>query len=127
MEETDKDWIMMRMVGGWVFLLVPAHPGSTGQRAVKRLSLLFWHQKTTVPGVSCGIVYMILHLSLSVEHWWQMDGWTGRRRQLIPALADVAQVKTNDSNQGKDSLLKQWRKKTGKMPTTVGSWAFAVV
>ena len=32
--------MMMRMVGGWVFLLVPAHPGSPGQRAVKRLLLL---------------------------------------------------------------------------------------
>ena len=32
--------MMIRMVGGWMFLLVPAHPGSPGQRAVKRLSLL---------------------------------------------------------------------------------------
>jgi len=39
MEEADKDWMMIRMVGGWVFLLVPAHPGSPGQRAVKRLLL----------------------------------------------------------------------------------------
>ena len=35
-----KDWMMIRMVGGWVFLLVPAHPGSPGQRAGKRLLLL---------------------------------------------------------------------------------------
>jgi len=42
MEEGDKDWMMIRMVGGWVFLLVPAHPGSPGQRAVKRLLLLLW-------------------------------------------------------------------------------------
>jgi len=40
MEVADKDWMMIRMVGGWVFLLVPAHPGSPGQRAVKRLLLL---------------------------------------------------------------------------------------
>jgi len=33
--------MMVRMVGGWVFLLVPAHPGSPGQRAIKRL-LLLW-------------------------------------------------------------------------------------
>ena len=33
--------MMIRMVGGWVFLLVPDHPGSPGQRAVKRLLLLF--------------------------------------------------------------------------------------
>ena len=41
MEEADKDW-MIRMVGGWVFLLVPAHLGSPGQRAVKRLLLLLF-------------------------------------------------------------------------------------
>jgi len=32
-------WMMIRMVGEWVFLLVPAHPGSPGQRAVKQLLL----------------------------------------------------------------------------------------
>jgi len=37
MEEADKDWMMIKMVDGWVFLLVPAHPGSPWQRAVKRL------------------------------------------------------------------------------------------
>jgi len=35
MEEADKDW-MIRMAGGLVFLLVPAHLGSPEQRAVKR-------------------------------------------------------------------------------------------
>jgi len=39
MEEADNDWMMIRMVGASVFLLVPAHPGSPGQRAVKRLFL----------------------------------------------------------------------------------------
>jgi len=39
MEEADKGLMMIRMVGGSVFLLVPAHPGSPGQRAVKRLLL----------------------------------------------------------------------------------------
>jgi len=29
MEEADKDWMMIRMVGGWVFLLVLAHPGTS--------------------------------------------------------------------------------------------------
>jgi len=36
MEEADKDWMMIRMVGGRMFLLVAAHPGSHGQTAVKR-------------------------------------------------------------------------------------------
>jgi len=46
MEEADKDWMMIRIVGGWLFLLVPAHPGSSGQRAVKRslLCVLLFHQ-----------------------------------------------------------------------------------
>jgi len=26
MEEADIDWTIIRMVGGWMFLLVPAHP-----------------------------------------------------------------------------------------------------
>jgi len=38
--EADKDWMMIRTVGGWMFLLVPAQPGSPGQRAVKWLLLL---------------------------------------------------------------------------------------
>jgi len=38
MAEADKDWIMIRMVDGCP--LLPAHPGSPGQRAVKRLLLL---------------------------------------------------------------------------------------
>jgi len=36
MEEADKNW-MIRMVGGSMCLLILAHPGSPGQRAVKRL------------------------------------------------------------------------------------------
>ena len=38
----DKGWMMIRMVGGWMFLLVPTHPGSPEQRAVRQLLLFFW-------------------------------------------------------------------------------------
>ena len=34
MGEAYKDWMMIRMVSGRMFLLVRAHPGSPGQRAV---------------------------------------------------------------------------------------------
>jgi len=38
--------MMIRMVGEWVFLLVPAHPGSPGQRAVKQLLCVCnWHHQ----------------------------------------------------------------------------------
>jgi len=49
----------------------------------------FWHQKTTVTGLLCGAVCMILHLAVSVEHWLVTDGWTDRdtQQQVIPALA----------------------------------------
>jgi len=40
MEEADKDRMMILMVGGWMFFLVPAHPGSLEQRVVKRLLML---------------------------------------------------------------------------------------
>ena len=50
MEEADKDWMMIRMVGGWVFLLVLARPGSPGQRVVERLLLLFlWNRCHFMP------------------------------------------------------------------------------
>jgi len=42
MEEADKDWMMIRMVCWWVFLLVPAHPDNPGQRPIKRLVLLLY-------------------------------------------------------------------------------------
>jgi len=42
--------MMIRMVGGWMFLLVLAHPGSPRQRAVKRLLLLLLLSKKTMWG-----------------------------------------------------------------------------
>jgi len=36
MEEAGKGWLMIRRdVSGWMFLLIPAHPGICGQRALK--------------------------------------------------------------------------------------------
>ena len=40
MKEADKGWVMVRIgVSGCMFLLLLAHPGSLGQRAVKWLLL----------------------------------------------------------------------------------------
>jgi len=60
MEKADKDWMMIRMVGGWVFLLVPAHPTSPRQRAVKRLLL-------------CVVSDQWLFSCFSVVMMWQGD------------------------------------------------------
>jgi len=46
MEDVDKRCPMIRMgVSGWVFLLVPAYPGSPGPKAVKRLCVCSWQKQ----------------------------------------------------------------------------------
>jgi len=37
-----------------------------------------WQQKTNVPGLSCGVVCVILSLAVSVEHRLVTDGQTDR-------------------------------------------------
>ena len=57
--------MVIRMVGGWMFLLVPAYPGSPGQRAVKQLLLL---------AINCSRLYM-----LNNNYWqWPVLYWMGR-------------------------------------------------
>ena len=36
----------------------------------------FWHQKTTVPGLSCGVVSVILGLAVFVQLRLVTDEWT---------------------------------------------------
>jgi len=61
--------MMIRMVGGWVFLLVPAHPGSPGQRAVKQLLLLFPDLGTTTTRSSTPTLWD------STPHLTTLDSW----------------------------------------------------
>jgi len=41
-----------------------------------------WHQKTRVPGLSCGVLYVILRLAVLVEHRLVTDGQTDRHRAM---------------------------------------------
>jgi len=71
--------MMIRMVSGWVFLLAPAHPGSPGQRAVKRLLLLIIrpHRSTTYMDAAYftdRVVYSV-HMSWL---WALQNSWTNR-------------------------------------------------
>jgi len=43
-----------------------------------------WHQKTRVPGLSCGVVFVILRLLVLVEHRLVTDGRTDRRTDTGP-------------------------------------------
>ena len=54
-----------------------------------------WQQKTTVPRLSCGVVYVILHLAVLVEHRLVTDGQTdGHRAMASTADAQHHAVKT---------------------------------
>jgi len=54
----------------------------------------FRQEITRVPGLSCGVVCVILRLAVSAEHRLVTDGRTDRqiRRQLILALPSVTRV-----------------------------------
>ena len=41
-----------------------------------------WRQKNRVPGLSCGVVCVILHLAILVEHRLVTDGRTDRHRAM---------------------------------------------
>jgi len=45
-----------------------------------------WHQKTRVPGLSCGVVCVILRLAVLVEHRLVTDRQTDRRTDTGPWL-----------------------------------------
>jgi len=54
-----------------------------------------WRQKTRVPGLSCGVVCVILRLAVLVEHRLATDGQTDRRTDtgpwLVPRTHSIAQ------------------------------------
>jgi len=99
-----------------MFLLVPAYPGCPGQTAVKWLLLLskvadfdpphlhsapsqgvtlvefrrdLWHQKTRVPGLSCGVICVILCLAVLVELRLVTDGQTDTGPWLVPRMNSI--------------------------------------
>jgi len=57
-----------------------------------------WRQKTRVPGVSCGVVCVILRFAVLVEHWLVTDRQTDTDRQtqtdtgpwLVPRMHGIA-------------------------------------
>ena len=53
-----------------------------------------WLQETRVPGLSCGVVYVILRLAVLVEHRLVTDGRTGGRTDtgpwLVPRMHRIA-------------------------------------
>jgi len=49
-----------------------------------------WHQKTRVPGLSCGVVCVILRLAVLVELRLVTDGQTdGHRHRAMASTADA--------------------------------------
>jgi len=85
MEEADKDWMIIRMVDGWKFLLVLAHLGSPGQRAAKRLLccccyMLLWTLLTT----------QMQHLNCCLQFYDTVNWATGRTscpQKAVPLMS----------------------------------------
>ena len=105
MEEAYKDWMTIRRVGRWAFLLVPAHPGSPGQRAVKRLLLLLLslNQHSSLRTAHMYVCIIVHHCRTqhSTDHhhhnhftalFLGPPGWAGARRELLDSMV---QRKTN--------------------------------
>ena len=44
----------------------------------------FWHQKTRVPGLSCGVVCVILSVAVLIQYWLVKDGRTDGRTDGQP-------------------------------------------
>jgi len=66
MEEDDKGCPIFRMgVSGRMFLLVPAYPGSPGQKAVKRLCVCVF----MLTSISARAVAETFHCRLAVDFW----------------------------------------------------------
>jgi len=49
-----------------------------------------WHQKTRVPGLPCGVVCVILHLAVLVEHRLVTDRQTDTGPWLVPRMHSIA-------------------------------------
>jgi len=74
--------MMIRMVGGWVFLLVPAHPGRPGQRAVNWLLLLylwFWNGGYSWPEPYFPTVASVPKLAQSLPPFYHCKSTTNKQ------------------------------------------------
>ena len=91
MEEVDKGCLMIRTgASGWVFLLVPAYPGSPGHRAINQLCVcvcLSYDEKLSccIVGTQFTLGMMIDRCGLSV-----CQGCTGDEREMAKQIASVS-------------------------------------
>ena len=74
-------------VSGWMFLLVPAHPGSPGQRAVKQLLLLLLTCSSTVPWHVMFSVFFSFVATITFVLCWSL-----KKILLIPDLLHPAVI-----------------------------------
>jgi len=51
---------------------------------------VLWRQKTRVTGLSCGVVRVILHLAVLVEHRLVTDSQTDTGSRLVPRMHSIA-------------------------------------
>jgi len=57
-----------------------------------------WQQETRVPGLSCGVVCVILCLAVLVEHRLVTDRQTGRHRAIAAPAVTLVTLKRAATN-----------------------------
>jgi len=86
MEEDDKACLMVRMaVSGWMFLLVPAHPYSLGQRAVKWLGACVCLGHVYCTCIPCGL--NLFRVAFALSWCWLMLSLAGQQSVLCALQA----------------------------------------
>ena len=88
--------MMIRMVGGWVFLLVPAHLGSPRQRAVKWL-LLYCHHCNHHLTVKILQNFQI-HFGIKKTAMMSKNGQRDRQTKLWQQIPHIVCVKITANN-----------------------------
>ena len=65
-----------------------------------------WQQKTRVPGLSYGVVCVILRLAVLVEHLLLTDGWTDTGSWLVPRMRGIARGKNSVKTENRAAGLR---------------------
>jgi len=85
-------------VSGWVFLLVPAYPGSPGPTAVKRLCVCVFHLFEVLE------LYQVVEMTVMLSVTWCLGGMSGVSYSLPRSSDFMDEQKMDVSNDSGEFL-----------------------
>jgi len=114
MEEADKGWLRIRIgVSAWMFLLVPAHPGSPRQEAVNQMFCCFCCLQNKTGCITNGVRTIGSHTILGyLGVWWYFWGYLvtcSAKYDVIFLLKDPDSYKGDEISHLSHLVLKIWR------------------